>query len=816
TTCSFDANTVSDNEIDYSTVTLNDFTFDVGNVSKTEFGYLDGVTSAIQTQIDSKLSTTTAASTYLTIAGNLSDLTSSSTARTNLGLGSVALLNSIDISDNTNFSVSATGLELSGDTLALSTGYTIPLTASTTEWATAYSWGDHSLAGYLTDITGESLESLSDVSAMTQATGDLLYWTGSGWGNIATSSLGIGGSLWSESGSDIYFNTGNVSVGTTSTTSLLTVGGDAYIAGNATTTGTLAVTGTGTSTFAGGISVAGSIIPSTDNIFSLGSDTNMWKDVFIGPGSLYINGKKVLEDVSDTITLSTDADQNLVTEATGAGSIITRTTGSGNININSDSGNVNIGTTGSGQLNLGTIDSGVWNGTPVDISGYTNFTVTANGLELSDDALALATGYAIPFSASTTEWATAYGWGDHSSGGYLTDLTGQSLESLSDVASFIQSSGDLLYWNGANWSNIATSSLGITGSNLWSENGSDVYFNTGNVSIGTTTSSSRLTIFETVSDAQVRIAYDATTFAELFADATGDLIFSASGGNAWFLNEDLYICEGGACPSVDGKEASTGNLIVENVVYSDGTAPITCPTGMVPVPPMPEVGMHNGFCVDKYEAKSDAGDAVSEAAGSPWVSITQYDARAQCLRAGKHLVTEQERLAIARNVEDVGWNWNGGSAGTNTMSDGHSDNSPGNALAADTTGDADDDPCVGTGQSCDISTWNSQRRTYQLSNGEYIWDFGGNVWEWTDEVTSDDYPVANNWSAWTACSTSGDGICGNTLTTDDERYGGNTVATRAFRRGGNWVNGSLSGAFTLYLGDAPAGTDTSIGFRCAR
>jgi len=39
-------------------------------VSATELGYLDGVTSAVQTQIDAKLATATAASTYAT-ASNL-------------------------------------------------------------------------------------------------------------------------------------------------------------------------------------------------------------------------------------------------------------------------------------------------------------------------------------------------------------------------------------------------------------------------------------------------------------------------------------------------------------------------------------------------------------------------------------------------------------------------------------------------------------------------------------------------------------------------------------------------------------------------
>lgn len=45
---------VQDNEIDYTAVTLADLTFDVGSVSTTEFGYLNGVTSAIQTQLGSK------------------------------------------------------------------------------------------------------------------------------------------------------------------------------------------------------------------------------------------------------------------------------------------------------------------------------------------------------------------------------------------------------------------------------------------------------------------------------------------------------------------------------------------------------------------------------------------------------------------------------------------------------------------------------------------------------------------------------------------------------------------------------------------
>ena len=44
-------------------------TTSIGNVSATEIGYVDGVTSAIQTQIDNKLASATAASTYLLQTG---------------------------------------------------------------------------------------------------------------------------------------------------------------------------------------------------------------------------------------------------------------------------------------------------------------------------------------------------------------------------------------------------------------------------------------------------------------------------------------------------------------------------------------------------------------------------------------------------------------------------------------------------------------------------------------------------------------------------------------------------------------------------
>src|SRR5690606_27217834 len=156
--------------------------------------------------------------------------------------------------------------------------------------------------------------------------------------------------------------------------------------------------------------------------------------------SLYVNGKKVIQDISDTITISTDADQNLMSQTSGVGVITMRatgsgnaniTTGSGNINITSTSGNLNIGTTGSGQLNLGTITSGVWHGTDIDISDYTNLGVTATGLALTGDNIALSAGYSIPLMASTTEWAAAYASTTALTPSYIRGLFSETVTGLS-------------------------------------------------------------------------------------------------------------------------------------------------------------------------------------------------------------------------------------------------------------------------------------------------------------------------------------------------------------------------------------------------
>jgi hypothetical protein len=88
---------------------------------------------------------------------------------------------------------------------------------------------------------------------------------------------------------------------------------------------------------------AQNIIPAADDTYSLGTPSLAWKDVYVGPGSLYVNGQKVLEEDSGTITFTADSDQSLTI----------KTLGSGETTVQSVAG-VNLTATESGDIALTT------------------------------------------------------------------------------------------------------------------------------------------------------------------------------------------------------------------------------------------------------------------------------------------------------------------------------------------------------------------------------------------------------------------------------------------------------------------------------
>lgn len=166
----------------------------------------------------------------------------------------------------------------------------------------------------------------------------------------------------------------------------------------------------------------------------------------------------------------------------------------------------------------------------------------------------------------------------------------------------------------------------------------------------------------------------------------------------------------------------------------------------VSVPANAELGTSH-FCVMKFEARNVAGVPTSTPVGMPWAPADLAAANTACTnQIGMRLISHKEQLAIARSAEVTAWNWSSGITGIGKMNDGHSDNAPASAL-----GDIDvTDFCHNTGQICDATIWDSQRRVWRLTNGEEIWDIGGNKCEFrTFDLpyesiwTTDDYISSN-------------------------------------------------------------------------
>lgn len=290
-------------------------------------------------------------------------------------------------------------------------------------------------------------------------------------------------------------------------------------------------------------------------------------------------------------------------------------------------------------------------------------------------------------------------------------------------------------------------------------------------------------------------------------------------------------------------------------------AGIVCPAGFITVPGSATYGTSD-FCVMKYEAKADdngdgIGDTnqttgyntwpanthpisasrklVSTAVGYPVASISQPNAIAASSSAGTvygcssgcHLISEAEWMTIAQNVLSVASNWSGGSVGSGYIFSGHNDGLPSNALVADAN---DLNGYTGTGQ---ISPSN-QRRTLTLTNGEVIWDFAGNIYEWTSGQMTGNLPSGMGswgWYNWTAVSggifavnpyPSGTGISGSAGWNNTNGIGriyGLSSESRLceFIRSGFWAdNSGDAGVLALSIGVSPVGIYVGSGFRVAK
>ncbi|MFK7872095.1 MAG: hypothetical protein AB8C84_02840 [Oligoflexales bacterium] len=302
----------------------------------------------------------------------------------------------------------------------------------------------------------------------------------------------------------------------------------------------------------------------------------------------------------------------------------------------------------------------------------------------------------------------------------------------------------------------------------------------------------------------------------LTASLTG---FALSNGTTYYANIRALDSAGNISSVVSG-DGFSGNVLIDCSGLSGGT--------WIGVPGDVDYGTSD-FCVMKYEAKNVANTPASNAAGLPWENISHGDSITECSSLGTdhHLITNEEWMTIAANVAYVDDNWSGGTVGSGLMNRGHTGSG---ILAASSD---DNDPCVGTGQTCDASTWDVKRRTHKLSNGEVIWDLSGNVYQWVNAHEAngkvsplDDYREYSeslsdgaNWSVT-------DLIPRNSQKSfwDDSwdlnqglgsYYPGLNGDGGAMLRGGSRADGVSAGVFAVLLNIWGSVDHTWIGFRCA-
>ena len=424
-----------------------------------------------------------------------------------LGFGTLASLNSVDISSNTNLTVSATGLTLSNDDIALTAGYSIPLTASTTEWAAASASTTALTPAYLRGLfsntaTGLTYNSGTGATSLTAGYNIPLTASTTEWANKVSSQ-------WTTSGANISYSAGSVGIGTNpsallhvSATYAAPVGGIgsstvAIFSRNNTANGTSTISILSRSSAASGI-----------NFGSENAERTGFLDYVHAQGMIFGVGasERMRINGSGFLGIGTTTPSHLLTVAGDA-----NITGALRFNGNAGTSGYVLQSTGTGAQWVATSTLGFSSAAITSLNGQTGATQTfatgtATGIGLTVTSVGnvhtftptVTAGYNIPLTASTTEWAStrdtvsagSASW--NAAAASTTALTPAYLRGL-----FSNTATGLTYNSGTGATSLtagynipltaSTTEWANKVSSQWVTTGSHIYYNTGNVGVGTTT-----------------------------------------------------------------------------------------------------------------------------------------------------------------------------------------------------------------------------------------------------------------------------------------------------------------------------------------
>ena len=213
----------------------------------------------------------------------------------------------------------------------------------------------------------------------------------------------------------------------------------------------------------------------------------------------------------------------------------------------------------------------------------------------------------------------------------------------------------------------------------------------------------------------------------------------------------------------------------------------------------------NGVFVPEFKvmaypaAMGEAGVPVSVPDLKPWVNVSYYRAKEVSEKAGLGLLRESQAIALIHDIIEQPENWIGGKVGKGRLYGGlHKGSVSG--------------PQAGNYEPSDPE----ERTWYVLSNGQRIYHWSGNVWQWIfDDLHGDVTGVIAK------AFEKGDPSITWPYKSKQQGVGwypgvGENWSGDAPIRGGSWGNGADAGAFCLGDFTPTNSGNHAVGFRCTR